>query len=296
MKKLRIVGILMLVSMLGVMSVRATYAQDVNDIDLGRSTSNGTVTKVELERAIKTAEEAIIDVEDPAFAREEEYLQNLVNQAKVLVTNFELNHDKELGELTDALNEGAKAMYLISGLARSSQYNRNIPVQLQAEDQLQTTEKGFSGSAGASEVEGREDAQRVETKMEVVMLDETQEGELNAGRAKETTSTASAQIQTAIANEERVRVVKTETAEMSTEQKVASEGQLMKQEDIEKQSENTGEAVVSQDKIEIPKTGMSDEQDQDSPSLVAVVITVCVLALAVVIGVVALVKRVRREM
>lgn len=72
------------------------------------------VTEGQLETAIKGAKAVLATVASDKYGSEMAYLQNLVDQAEIIILNFDLNQDKNLGELVAALNEGAQLLTLRS--------------------------------------------------------------------------------------------------------------------------------------------------------------------------------------
>lgn len=75
------------------------------------------VTASQLLGAIENAESALNATAGVAsVAGQATYLRGLVNEAKALSYDIEGNQDKNLGELVDALNEGARGIILLSGV------------------------------------------------------------------------------------------------------------------------------------------------------------------------------------
>ncbi len=293
MKRLQVCGTWALILTFGLALAISPAQVAAIDQTTALTRSEDVITKPELDQAIQRAEKALADVTDPTFAVDEEYLQNLVDQAKVLTQNFESNLDKELDELAAALNEGAEAMYLISGLAQSSAYNPNAP-------------SGFGPKQSSSATyNSTQTSQRVpETKL-TQSLEKNEKLESSVDIQKENDSTAEKKQAPAVAiyqtsnQQEQPQAIKTNTAdkqavaETAPEQQVASKVEPVTSNDDQDKEIAVADVEDKDQEVDVPQTGQVEASG--APSVVAIVITVLVGLAVAVMAIMTVTKHLRRE-
>lgn len=101
MNKIKIVSVVLALAICGLMPAMEAGA-------LAAETTEET-----LNRAIDKAENALVETSSEQLAEHKKYLQNLVDQAKSMMTCFVCNRDKNLEELEAALDEGADVLMLL---------------------------------------------------------------------------------------------------------------------------------------------------------------------------------------
>lgn len=105
------------IKLAGALALALSFGVLATNLDAFALENSMVVTTMQLNGAIENAELALSATAGiSSVAGQAKYLQNLVNQAKALSYDVAGNQDKNLGELVDALNEGARGLILTSGV------------------------------------------------------------------------------------------------------------------------------------------------------------------------------------